>query len=348
MNEKIYFLPDDSYEYSFDEITALILDGSIRKDSLIWEQSLPDWIRIAEHPDFIEIFIEYYRIADEKIKQVLGTDDETVQKREMLKMLDDVSVEKHTVPHAKSHHILKWLVIGIGIVLVPVIVFSVMGLLKKEEPQKIVEKQPVIEDINLDDVRFGSGVMKIDPVKGITIKKVERSVEDTILKEMLLEIKKENEAEQVASAKDARPEKKSAGLFDKVSDEELDAFRNSFMKKTVAKNVSAKVSNESKLVQNSEELTQNQINETIKTYSGTIKFCYDKALKNNDGISGKMEITIHIMGNGSVAKVVNETPKFKGTEMDRCVTEQIKKKWIFPKFNGTLSTVTIPFILSAQ
>lgn len=349
MNEKIYFLPDDDREYSFDEINALILDGSIRKNSLIWEQSLPDWVRVAEHPDFIEIFLEHYRIADEKIKQVLGTDDETVQKREMLKMLDDASVENHTVSQPKSHHILKWIAIGIGIVLLPVIVFSIMGLFKKETPQKAAQKQPVIEDINLEDVRFGSGVMKIDSVKGIVIKKVERSVEDTILKEMLLEIKKENEAEQAAeSAKETQPEKKSAGLFDKVSDEELDAFRNSFMKKTGSKNVSAKVSTESKLAQNSEELTQDQINETIKNYSGTIKFCYDKALKNNDGISGKMEITIHIMGNGSVAKVVNETPKFKGTEMDRCVTEQIKKKWLFPKFNGTLSTVTIPFILSAQ
>ena len=350
MNEKIYFLPDDDREYSFDEINALILDGSIRKNSLIWEQSLPDWTRIAEHPDFIEIFIEYYRLADEKIKQVLGTDDETVQKREMLKMLDDVSDEKLIAPQEKRHHLLKWIFLGIIIILTPVIIFSAMNFFKKTEAPQVVQTQPVIEDINIDDVRFGSGVMKIDSIKGITVKKVEKAQEDEILKEILLEIKKEAEAEQAAAAAaETQPEKKPAGLFDKVSDEELNAFRSSFIKKVASKNVASTiVSTENKTTLDSEELTSKQINETINKNSATIKYCYDRALKNNDGISGKMEITIHIMGDGSVAKVVTETSKFKGTEMDRCVKEQIKKKWVFPKFNGTLSTVTIPFILSAQ
>lgn len=344
MNEKIYFLPNDNREYSFDEIAALILDGHIRKSSMIWEKSLPEWIKIAQHPDFVEIFFEYDRMAQEKLKKAMGTDDESIQKREMLKMLDDVSEEKHIHLQEKNPSIFKWIAASVGIILVPIVFFAVSGYLNKPEPVKTAEKAPVIDDINIEDIRFGSGVMKIDPVKGITVKKVAKAQEDEILKEMLLEIKKEAAAEEVV----AQPEKKQAGLFDKVSDEELDAFRNSFMKKVESKNVSASVSKESKLAQGGEELTSKQINETVKNNYGSIKFCYDKALKNNEGISGKMEITIHIMGNGSVAKVINETPKFKGTEMDRCVTEQIKKKWVFPKFNGTLSTVTIPFILSAQ
>ena len=350
MNEKIYFLPEDSYEYSFDEITALILEGSLRKKSMIWEKELTDWIELAKHPDFTEVFAEYDRIAHEKIKQVLGTDDETVQKREMLKMLDDVSVEKQQHPEDRKSHLLKWVVIAVAIIITPVIVFSVMGLLKSREPVKTAEKAPVIEDINIDNVKFESGVMKIDEIKGIKVVKVAKAEEDKILKEILLEIKNEmkKEDKQASASVQKETPKKEAGLFDKVSDEELDAFRSSFMKKVDSKNIAAAVTKESKLAQSSEELTSKQINETVKNNYGTIKSCYDKALKNNDMISGKMEITIHIMGDGSVAKVVNETPKFKGTEMERCVTEQIKKKWVFPKFNGTLSTATIPFVLSAQ
>ena len=351
MNEKIYFLPEDSYEYSFDEITALILEGSLRKKSMIWEKELPDWVTLESHPDFTEVFEEYDRIAQEKIKQVLGTDDETVQKREMLKMLDDVSVEKQQHPEDRKSSLLKWVFIAAAIIITPVIVFSIIGLFKSREPVKTAEKAPVIEDINIDNVKFESGVMKIDEIKGIKVVKVAKAEEDKILKEILLEIKNEmkKEDEQQASASGQKEtQKKEAGLFDKVSDEELDAFRSSFMKKADSKNVTATVTKESKLAQSSEELTSKQINETVKNNYSTIKSCYDKALKNNDMISGKMEITIHIMGDGSVAKVINETPKFKGTEMERCVTEQIKKKWVFPKFNGTLSTATIPFLLSAQ
>lgn len=350
MNEKIYFLPEDSYEYSFDEITALILEGSLRKKSIVWEKSLTDWTSLESHPDFIEVFTEYDRIAQQKIKQVLGTDDETVQKREMLKMLDDVSVEKQQHPEHHRSSLLKWVFIAAAIIITPVIVFSIMGLLKSREPVKTAEKTPVIEDINIDNVKFESGVMKIDEIKGIKVVKVAKAEEDKILKEILLEIKNEMKKEDTDASASGQKEtpKKEAGLFDKVSDEELDAFRSSFMKKADSKNVTAAVTKESKLAQSSEELTSKQINETVKNNYGTIKSCYDKALKNNDMISGKMEITIHIMGDGSVAKVINETPKFKGTEMERCVTEQIKKKWMFPKFNGTLSTATIPFLLSAQ
>lgn len=345
MNDKVFFLPDDKKQYSFNEISSLILDGTIQKRSIIWEKSLTNWIKIKDHPDFKEILQEYDRIADEKIKKVMGTDNETVKKREMLKILDDVSTEAQLQPKANNSGTTKLLLLSLVIISIPVIGFFVLGVPKEQKPEKIVEETQIIENINIDDIKFRSGVMKIDEVKGITVKKVAKVEEDKILKEILLEIKKENTA---AAAAKNEPEKKQVGLFDKVSDEELNTFRNSFMKKVESKNISATVSTESKLAQNGEELTQKQINETIKNNYSTIKFCYNKALKNNEGISGKMEITIHIMGNGSVAKVINETPKFKGTEMDICVSEQIKKKWLFPKFNGTLSTVTIPFILSAQ
>lgn len=344
MNEKVYRLPNDERDYSFEEIAALILDGKLVKRSHIWEKSLADWIRLGQYDDFTEIFTEYDRMADEKVKQVLGTDEGTLKKREMKQMFEEVNEEKVVQHEEKSGGFLKWIILSVLIIVLPVLFFSIMKFIKTK-PVAVAEKPVEIEDINIEDVKFGSGVMKIDEIKGIKVKKIAKAEEDVILKELLLEIKKENE---IIENQNNGAEKKNTGLFDKVTDEELDAFRNSFMKKVESKTASAKVSSESSLAQGSEELTQKQINETIKNNYASIRYCYNKALKSNEGISGKMEVTLHILGNGEVAKVVNETPKFKGTEMDRCVTEQIKKKWTFPKFNGTLSTVTIPFVLTAQ
>ncbi len=349
MNEKIYRLPNDERDYSFEEIAALILDGRLVKRSHIWEKSMTDWVRLGACQDFTEIFKEYDLMAEEKVKQVLGTDDETQKKRELKQMMEDVGSEEQNIEVKKENHF-KWVIIALLIIAAPVVFFRGYQLFVQKN---IEESEPElkIDDINIEDIRFGSGVMKIDDIKGITVKKVAKKEEDLILKELLLEIKKENEAieSQEAQAESEKPkEKKNAGLFDTVTDEELDAFRNSFMKKVGSKTVGSKVKTESSFASGGEELTQKQINEVVKNNYSSIKYCYDKALKSNEGIGGKMEITLHIIGSGQVAKVINETPKFKGTEMDRCITEQIKKKWKFPPFNGTLSTVTIPFLLAAQ
>lgn len=346
MNEKIYMLPNDSRDYSFEEISALVLDGKLVKKSYIWEKSLPDWVRISKHSDFNEIFLEYDRIAKEKVEQVLGTDDETMKKREIKQIMDDVNLEEGHIYSEKKESHLKWIIIAAIILGLPFAGFSLYRLM--DSTVEIVPDTAQVDDINIEDIRFGSGVMKIDDIKGITVKKIAKVEQDIILKELLMEIKKENEQIEQEEATSLGKEKKKVGLFDKVTDEELDAFRNSFMKKVASKSTGTQVKAENSFASGGEELTQKQINEVVKSNYSSIKYCYNKALKSNEGISGKMEITLHIAGSGAVAKVVNETPKFKGTEMDRCITEQIKKKWKFPSFNGTLSTVTIPFVLSAQ
>ncbi|HSW60964.1 MAG TPA: AgmX/PglI C-terminal domain-containing protein, partial [bacterium] len=319
------------------------------KRSHIWEKSMTDWVRLGEHPDFTEIFQEYDRMAEENVKQVLGTDDETQKKREIKQMMDEVGTEEQNIDVKKESHF-KWVIIALVIIAAPVVFFRVYQLFIHKAIENN-ETEVKVDDINIEDLKFGSGVMKIDDIKGITVKKIAKKEEDLILKELLLEIKKENEAiesEEAAASAEKPKEKKNVGLFDTVTDEELDAFRNSFMKKVGSKSVGSKAKAESSFASGGEELTQKQINEVVKNNYSSIKYCYDKALKSNEGIGGKMEITLHIIGSGKVAKVINETPKFKGTEMDRCITEQIKKKWKFPPFNGTLSTVTIPFLLAAQ
>ena len=345
---KNYHLPKKDRKFTFEEIEGLILEGKVQRNTKIWEKTLPDWIKISKHPDFTETFEQYDKIAKEQLDRVLGTDEETQKKREMRQMFDNVEDEKY-VPQKSG--LLKWVIIGLVIIGIPFGGFFILELMnKKTDIAEQKKKEIEIEDINLDNVRFGSGVMKIDSVKGVTVKQVEKNVEDEILKEALLEIKKEEKAKTLKDEKAAKAfaKKKSSGLFDKVSEDELNAFRNSFLNKTRSKKVGGGSVKGSQFAQAKEELTGKQIAVTIKKYQGSIKYCLNKALKDDVGIRGKLEVTLHILGNGKVAKVVNETPKFKGTALMRCVQKQIKSKWQFPKFNGTLTTVTIPFILSAQ
>jgi len=340
---KAYHLPKNEKKFTFDEIEDFILAGKVQKSTKIWEKSLTDWIKISKHPDFTKTFEQYDLIAKENLNRVLGTDEETVKKREMRQMFSDVEKEKII---QKKGGLLKWIIIGFFIVGIPFGGFYVLELINSAPEITEPEKREIkIEDINLNNVKFGSGVMSIDSIKGITVKQVEKNQEDEILKEVLLELKKEEMA-QAKTKKNAS--KKKSGLFDKVSEDELNSFRNSFLSKTKSKKIAGGNVKGSKFAKSKEELTGKQISRTVKKYYSTIKYCYNKALKDDTGIRGKMELTLHILGNGKVAKVVNETPKFKGTAMNRCVTKQIKSKWQFPKFNGTLTTVTIPFILSAQ
>ena len=340
---RVYHLPKQERKFTFDEIEDLILAGKIQRSSKIWEKSLTDWIKISEHPDFINTFEQFDLIAKENLNRVLGTDEETVKKREMRQMFSDVEEEKIV---QKDGGLLKWIVIGFFIIGIPFGGFYVLELMNSAseiaEPEK---KEIKIENIDLNNVKFGSGVISLDSIKGITVKQVEKNQEDEILKEVLLELKKEKMA-QAETQKNAS--KKKAGLFDKVSENELNEFRNSFLSKTKSQEIASGSVKDSQFAKVNEELTGKQINRTYKKYSGSIKYCYNKALKEDTGIRGKMELTLHILGNGKVAKVINNSPKFKGTAINRCITKQIKSKWQFPKFNGTLTTVTIPFILSAQ
>jgi len=344
---KAYHLPKQDRKFTFDEIEDLILAGKVQKSTKIWEKSLTDWMKISKHPDFVKTFEQFDLIAKEKISRALGTDEETVKKREMIKMFDDVGDEEFE--QKSDNNFFKWIIIGLFIIGIPFGGFFVLELLNKApEVKEPVKKEVRVDDINLKNVKFGSGVMSIDSIKGVTVKQVEKNEEDEILKEVLLELKKEKKKEVAKASAQKKADKKGSGLFDKVSEDELNSFRNSFLNKTKSKKIAGGSVKGSKFAKSKEELTGKQINRTIKKYYSTIKYCYNKALKDDTGIRGKMELTLHILGNGKVAKVVNETPKFKGTAMNRCVTKQIKSKWQFPKFNGTLTTVTIPFILSAQ
>ncbi|MCK5807490.1 DUF4339 domain-containing protein [bacterium] len=344
MSDNRYFFVNDDKAHEFDEVAALIFAGSLIRDTLIWKEGTPDWIKIKDCHDFDDIFAAYKEEAKELMDKAMGRDKESLENNEMREFLADAEKEESSFEQSgkswKSYlsHVTILLFVLLGSVAL-LWGYTLYQNRENSEQKTIVQQKK--EELNLNNLRFASGVTKLDSIKGITVKRVARREEDTILREALIAERKE------ALAKE--PKKKKAalkrGLFDKVSDDELVAFRQRLLSRGQRASTH-KVKVRGKAALSGDELSSKQVTMTIKRFEGTVRSCYNKSLKNDPHLRGRMEVTIHVLGSGKVVKVVNNTSKFRGGTMDRCVRTTIMKKWKFPKFNGTLSTVTIPFILS--
>jgi len=353
--DKKFFLVNNDNEFSFDQVCQMIKDGKIVKDTFIWEKSLPEWIKIKDYNDFSPIFLELEKEAEKHMKKALGTDEESVKKKEMKEFLGTLKDENES--EGVQFHADDEKKIGPGlIVFIIIILLGSLGgayffMTKDSPPEKRLAKQPKkvkIDDINLDNLKFSSGVTKLDKVKGLKIKKIKKSEEDKILMEALLEQKREEaELAEKKAKKEGRKIKKKASIFDQVSDNELAAFRKSLTTRSSIISKSSLKSKKSGFMDIKPELTSKQVGQVVKRYSkSTVGYCYNKSLKQDTSLSGKLEVTLKILGNGKVSKVITNTKKFKGTNMSRCITTQIKKKWKFPPFKSTVMEVTLPFVLS--
>lgn len=363
--ERKFRLVNDDNVYTFEEIAEKITNGGLLKNSYIWEPSLTDWVKVNDYPDFREIFALYEAQAEESMKKALGTDDESLERKEMQKMFSDVAREKQAL-FSEQRPWLRWTITALAcIAMIGSAVKFLNTLFYTKEGQAllgtVVEEMPM-ETIDIERVRMASGVTKLDEVKGIVVKKVEKSREKALLAEILADIKKEEAQEQAAqrqaqaaagqSAAKQEPPKKKAGLFDKVSDEEIEQFRRSLLAKKAtvgSQKEIGKAGGTEKTVEVQEELSSKQISKVVKENSNsTIAYCYNRSLKLDASLSGKLEVTVSVLGSGRVAKVETNTQKFKGTALEQCVKDMIKKKWTFPEFNGTITEVTIPFLLSSE
>ncbi len=365
--EQKFRLVDDEHVYSFEEIAEKIVGGHLVKDSLIWEPALPDWVKLRDYPDFLEVFAAYEAEAEEALKKAMGTDAESLERKEMQKMFSDVAQEKQSL-FSEQRPWLKWTITALAcLAMLGSTVKFLNTLFYTQEGQAllgtVIEEQ--VETIDIERIRMASGVTKLDEVKGIAIKKVDKKKEKDLLAEILADMKREEALESqqatpetqkegkiaVAEAK-AEVKKKPASIFDKVSDEEVEQFRRSLLAKgggyTGSKNAVVR-DNTAKMAAIPEELSSRQVAQVVKENSNnTIAYCYNKSLKLDASLSGKLEVTLSVLGTGRVAKVDTNTQKFKGTNLERCVKELIKKRWVFPEFNGTLTEVTIPFVLSSE
>lgn len=93
-------------------------------------------------------------------------------------------------------------------------------------------------------------------------------------------------------------------------------------------------------------LNAEAIGKVVESNQKAVKFCFERALKRGQQLSGRMEVEFTIMPIGTVSEVTVKTAKLKGTEFGDCVSNSVKG-WKFPRFAGDPVTVEYPFILSA-
>ncbi|MFO7736579.1 MAG: AgmX/PglI C-terminal domain-containing protein [bacterium] len=367
---KRYYLPKIEKPFEFEEIAEKILKGELVKNDFIWFEGLENWIPVKDVSDFEPVFEVYRNEAEKHIAKALGEDEESRRNDEIRSVLsgnDDETIDFN----ADKNFVPEWITPGrVFVFFLMIAVFTgffyfyrfiYVDSLEKYKKSAELTKEDKLE---LERIRMSSGVTSIDKVEGIKIKKISRSEEEKILAEAYRSLK-EDEAEKKALRENkksgdkktentVRGKKKTASLFDEVSREELSNFRKSLVSSVSGKRKEGSVKNRKSMHKSESEdmdsgnLSSDQISKVVKENYRYIRHCYNRALKKDMNLRGKLEVTLHILGNGKVAKVETKGRRFKGTDMEACVKRFIKQKWEFPPFEGAISTVTIPFVLSSN
>jgi TonB family protein len=85
------------------------------------------------------------------------------------------------------------------------------------------------------------------------------------------------------------------------------------------------------------------INRTVATFLGGIRYLYNKELRKNPDLEGKLTVSLTIAPNGTVAEchVVDST--LKAPDLEKAVIDRIRK-WTFPPVAQKPITVTYPFV----
>ncbi|MBT3219511.1 MAG: AgmX/PglI C-terminal domain-containing protein [Proteobacteria bacterium] len=84
--------------------------------------------------------------------------------------------------------------------------------------------------------------------------------------------------------------------------------------------------------------------ETIKGYSGQLKYCYESRLKANAGLAGRVEVTWFVE-DGSTRDVVIISNTTGDSELASCIEKKINR-WKFPA--SVEGKITWPFVFRAK
>lgn len=92
-------------------------------------------------------------------------------------------------------------------------------------------------------------------------------------------------------------------------------------------------------------LDQNEIAQQVNRRKGAITACYEKQLKKNPKLSGKVKVQFTIQESGRVdeARVIEDSTG--DGAVGQCIVENIKR-WRFPKPDGGSVTVAYPFLFT--
>ncbi|HEY1100833.1 MAG TPA: AgmX/PglI C-terminal domain-containing protein [Myxococcota bacterium] len=94
------------------------------------------------------------------------------------------------------------------------------------------------------------------------------------------------------------------------------------------------------------ELSKDEIQRVITSHVGEIQYCYEKQLRQNTGLAGRVVLEWVVTPTGSVSVVKVTTSSLSSTEATNCMMDKVKK-WKFPKPRGNGGvTVVYPFVFN--
>jgi len=117
----------------------------------------------------------------------------------------------------------------------------------------------------------------------------------------------------------------------------------------VKKRAERKVSGAAKIGAAEVDGTMNakDIGKIVRRNRRAIRRCYEKALKTNPGLKGKIAVTFMINARGRVQMVEISDDTMKNAKVATCI-KSVVRRWRFPKPEGGPASVTLPFVFSSN
>ncbi len=90
------------------------------------------------------------------------------------------------------------------------------------------------------------------------------------------------------------------------------------------------------------------IRRIIRRHLNEVKFCYERELVKNAGLSGRVMIQFTIAGTGAVVASAVQSSTMNNPTVEMCIAQSVRR-WEFPKpQGGGIVVVTYPFVLKAS
>jgi hypothetical protein len=90
------------------------------------------------------------------------------------------------------------------------------------------------------------------------------------------------------------------------------------------------------------DLSDQQIVDTVKAHVGDIKACYEDALKEDQGLKGKLVVEFTVGADGKVLSTRKLEASMKSAKLEGCILNKTKG-WPFPKPTKGVGNVVFPY-----
>ncbi len=93
------------------------------------------------------------------------------------------------------------------------------------------------------------------------------------------------------------------------------------------------------------KLDEKALRQVINENKTAVATCYQRELKGNQDLKGRLDFLVTVSPTGSVSRVSINSPQFRQTALAQCIADKIKV-WRFPAFQGAEVQVIVPFVLA--